>query len=101
MAKKVKAIKKTKTRSYTITDMGGRPCLRINGNFLATEYGLETGSRVEVVQDGDLIIIKKVDQATADYLEAQKQRNLIKQEMKNISEKIALMKQANNLQALG
>ena len=97
MAKKVK---EAKTRSYKITDMGGRPCLKINGDFLATEYGFETGSRVEVVKDGDVIVIKKIDQTTIDYQEAQKQRNAMKQEMKKITEKIRLM-ELHNSPALG
>jgi len=101
MAKKVKGTKEAKTRSYRITDMGGRPCLKINGDFLATEYGFETGSRVEVVKNGDVIMIKKTDQATADYLEAQKQRNSIKKEMKKIVEKVRHMELANNSHALG
>ena len=100
MAKKVKATKEAKTRSYKITDMDGRPCLKINGDFLATEYGFETGSRVEVVKDGDVIVIKKIAQTTIDYQEAQKQRNAMKQEMKKITEKIRLM-ELHNSPALG
>jgi len=97
MAKKVKATKEIKTRSYRITDMGGRPCLKINGDFLATEYGFETGSRVEVVKDGDVIMIKKIDQATTEYLEAQKRRSSIRKEMKNIAERISLMERGHAL----
>jgi len=100
MAKKVKGTKQSKTRSYRITDMGGRPCLKINGDFLATEYGFETGSRVEVVKDGDVIMIKKIAQTTTDYQEAQEQRNSMKKEMKRITEKIRLM-ELHNSPALG
>jgi len=91
MAKKGKKAKPIKTRSYKITDMGGRPCLKINGDFLATEYGFETGSRVEVTKKGNTIMITKVDQATLDYQEAQKRRDVIKKEMKEISQKIYLL----------
>ena len=95
MQKNRKETKSVKTRSYTITDMGGRPCLRMNGDFLATDYGFETGSRVEVVKDGDVIIIKKIAKTTVEYLQAQKQRNAYRKEMYEISEKIRLLELAN------
>ena len=100
MAKKVKATK-IKKRSYRITDMGGRPCLKINGDFLATEYGFETGSRVEVTKKGNVIMITKVDQATLDYQETQKRRDATRKEMKEISERIRLFELSNNSHALG
>jgi predicted GTPase len=85
-----KKVKEAKKRSYRITDLGGRPCLKMNGDFLATEYGFETGSRVEVTKHGNVIMITKIDQATVDYQEAQKRRDSMKKEMKEVSEKLHL-----------
>ena len=98
---KVKDTQKFKKRSYKITEVGGRPCLKINGNFLATEYGFKAGSHVEVTKKGDSIIITKIDPATLEYEEALKKRNSIRKDMREISERIRLWNQAGNSHALG
>ena len=101
MAKKVKGNQKSKKRSFKISEMDGRPCLKINGNYLATEYGFEPGSRVEVTKQGDSLIITKIDQATIEYQEALQQRRSMREDMKKISQKIHLWDQARNSHALG
>jgi len=101
MAKKVKDNQKSKTRSYKISEMNGRPCLKINGNYLAAEYGFEPGSRVEVTKQGDSLIITKIDQATIEYQNALQQRRSMREEMKKITEKMRLWDQARNSHALG
>jgi hypothetical protein len=101
MPKKVKEATKSKKRSYRITDMGGRPCLKMNGDFLATEYGFETGSHVEVTKQGNVIMITKIDQATTEYQQAQKRRDSLRKEMREITEKIRHWDLANSNHTLG
>lgn len=71
MAKKVKATKAKKIRSYKIQKLAGVPSLSIRGKFLA-KLGVDIGSRWEMFEgtDPDTIILKKVPQAVSSYREA-------------------------------
>ena len=63
MAKNAKV---KKNRTYKIQKLGGVPSLNIRGKFLE-KLGVEVGSRWEMIEDTDLIILKKVPQIVNDY----------------------------------
>jgi len=67
MAKKTKETKAKKNRLYTIqSDVNHVPFLNIRGKFLE-KIGVEVGSRWEMIESEDMLILKKMPQAISEY----------------------------------
>jgi len=63
--------KRRKRRSFKVhSDFNGLPFIRFGGKYLINELGLTCGDRLELLQDEDMIILRKYSAKELDQYEA-------------------------------
>jgi len=77
-----------KTRSYKVQGSLGVPCLTIKGKFLQSEFGIEVGTRLELIEGENLLVLCKIPEADTQYQEDLERLKVAEKEATELRSKV-------------
>jgi hypothetical protein len=73
-----------KTRTYTIQQRAGVPCLTIQGKYLMKDFGIEAGTQLRLLEGKNMLILVKVPEAEVAHKRHQERLAICEQEAQQL-----------------